>query len=113
MLTTGSQAPQTKSASTDDPSIIPHFIRPRLATRRPLLTPFRVSGRNRSQVTGVRHQWPIGTRVVRVAAQHAKAAGCEWLHVDFEAGLARFYFNARGFQPTEAGLIHLPFFMAE
>src|SRR5262249_37440956 len=27
----------------------------------------------------------IGVRVVRFAARHAKAAGCEWLHVDFEA----------------------------
>jgi GNAT superfamily N-acetyltransferase len=52
----------------------------------------------------------IGTRVVRFAAQHAKAAGCEWLHVDFEAGLATFYFDACGFRPTEAGLIHLPSF---
>ena len=50
----------------------------------------------------------IGTRVVRFAAQHAKAAGCEWLHVDFEPELALFYFEACGFRPTEAGLIHLP-----
>jgi ribosomal protein S18 acetylase RimI-like enzyme len=55
----------------------------------------------------------IGTHVVRFAAQHAKAAGCEWLHVDFDAGLASFYFNACGFRPTEAGLIHLPSFIAE
>jgi len=27
----------------------------------------------------------VGTRVVAFAAQHAKAAGCEWLHVDFDA----------------------------
>jgi ribosomal protein S18 acetylase RimI-like enzyme len=49
----------------------------------------------------------IGTRVVRFAAEHAKAAGCEWLHVDFEPGLERFYFDACGFRPTSAGLIHL------
>src|SRR3954451_23930625 len=36
-----------------------------------------------------RHQG-IGTEVVRQAAQHAKAAGCEWLHVDFAADLGRF-----------------------
>lgn len=30
----------------------------------------------------------IGTEVVRRAATHAKAAGCEWLHVDFEGDLA-------------------------
>ena len=50
----------------------------------------------------------IGSRVVRFAALHAKAAGCEWLHVDFEAGLETFYFDACGFRPTAAGLIHLP-----
>jgi ribosomal protein S18 acetylase RimI-like enzyme len=51
----------------------------------------------------------IGTRLVRLATRHAKEAGCEWLHVDFEAGLAPFYFDACGFRPMEAGgLIHLP-----
>lgn len=50
----------------------------------------------------------IGTRVVRFAARHAKAAGCEWLHVDFDRGLESFYFDACGFRPTVAGLIHLP-----
>jgi ribosomal protein S18 acetylase RimI-like enzyme len=50
----------------------------------------------------------IGTRVVHFAAQHAKAAECEWLHVDFESDLAPFYFDACGFRPTGAGLIHLP-----
>jgi len=54
----------------------------------------------------------VGTRTVRFAAQHAKAAGCEWLHVDFDADLAPFYFDACGFRPTEAGLIHLPSFGA-
>ena len=49
----------------------------------------------------------IGTEVVRRAAQHAKAAGCEWLHVDFADELAPFYFGACGFRPTPAGLIHL------
>jgi GNAT superfamily N-acetyltransferase len=50
----------------------------------------------------------IGTRLVSLAAQHAKAAGCEWLHVDFEPGLEHFYLEACGFEPTPAGLIHLP-----
>jgi ribosomal protein S18 acetylase RimI-like enzyme len=49
----------------------------------------------------------IGTEVVRHAAQHAKAAGCEWLHVDFSPDLAPFYFEACGFRDTDAGLIHL------
>jgi ribosomal protein S18 acetylase RimI-like enzyme len=50
----------------------------------------------------------IGTRLVQIAARHAKAAGCEWLHVDFKPELERFYFDACGFRPTPAGLIHLP-----
>jgi ribosomal protein S18 acetylase RimI-like enzyme len=50
----------------------------------------------------------IGTRVVQLATQHAKAAGSEWLHVDFDPELAQFYFDACGFSPTDAGLIHLP-----
>ena len=61
--------------------------------------------------TKTRGSWQrrrIGTRLVRFAAQHAKAAGCEWLHADFEAALEAFYFDACGFSPTNAGLIHLP-----
>ena len=49
----------------------------------------------------------VGTRVVKFAARHAKAAGCEWLHVDFDDHLAAFYFGACGFEPTNAGLINL------
>jgi ribosomal protein S18 acetylase RimI-like enzyme len=50
----------------------------------------------------------VATELVRRAAVHARAAGCEWLHVDFEDRLAPFYFGACGFRPTTAGLIHLP-----
>jgi GNAT superfamily N-acetyltransferase len=50
----------------------------------------------------------IGTELVRRAARNAREAGCEWLHVDFEGDLAAFYFDACGFRPTDAGLIHLP-----
>ncbi len=50
----------------------------------------------------------IGTELVRRAAAEAKAAGCEWLHVDFEPARASFYVGACGFRPTDAGLIHLP-----
>jgi ribosomal protein S18 acetylase RimI-like enzyme len=57
---------------------------------------------------GAHQRRGIGTRVVHLAAQHAKASGCEWLHVDFEADLAPFYFSACGFRPTDAGLVHLP-----
>jgi ribosomal protein S18 acetylase RimI-like enzyme len=49
----------------------------------------------------------IGSELVRRAVLGARAAGCEWLHVDFEPHLASFYFDACGFRPTEAGLIHL------
>jgi GNAT superfamily N-acetyltransferase len=49
----------------------------------------------------------IGARVVRMATEHAKVAGCEWLHVDFEPHLRSFYFEACGFAQTDAGLIHL------
>lgn len=50
----------------------------------------------------------IASSAVELAALHAKVAGCEWLHVDFESALAPFYFDACGFLSTDAGLIHLP-----
>jgi len=55
---------------------------------------------------GVRRQG-VGTGLIGVAAEAAHAAGCEWLHVDFEDHLAGFYFQACGFAPTSAGLIAL------
>jgi GNAT superfamily N-acetyltransferase len=56
-----------------------------------------------------RHQRQgIATQLAGRAASHANAAGCERLHVDFEEHLAPFYYGACGFQPTPAGLIHLP-----
>ena len=50
----------------------------------------------------------IATTLVRHATGHARDAGCEWLHVDFRDELGPFYFQACGFRPTTAGLIHLP-----
>ena len=50
----------------------------------------------------------IGAMVVAAAAARARAAGCEWLHVDFRSELRSFYVGACGFRPTDAGLIHLP-----
>jgi len=47
----------------------------------------------------------IGTEIVRVATREARAAGCEWLHVDFDEHLRPFYLGACGFTPTDAGLI--------
>jgi GNAT superfamily N-acetyltransferase len=49
----------------------------------------------------------IGTELVRIAVKHARAAGCEWLHVDFDDHLSAFYLDACNFEPTAAGLIHL------
>jgi GNAT superfamily N-acetyltransferase len=49
----------------------------------------------------------IGTQLVARATDAASAAGCEWLHVDFEDDLRDFYLAACGFQPTMAGLMQL------
>jgi ribosomal protein S18 acetylase RimI-like enzyme len=49
----------------------------------------------------------IGTELVRIAADHAKQAGCEWLHVDYHEHLESFYLDACGFRPTRAGVIRL------
>jgi GNAT superfamily N-acetyltransferase len=49
----------------------------------------------------------IGTELVAVSVAEARAAGCEWLHVDFDDHLREFYFDACGFEPTNAGLIKL------
>ena len=49
----------------------------------------------------------IGTGLVRQARDGAKAAGCEYLHVDFEGNLSDFYVGACGFKPTSAGLLTL------
>ena len=49
----------------------------------------------------------VGTRLVALAAEGARATGCEWLHVDFDDHLRDFYFVACGFRPTNAGLIAL------
>lgn len=46
-------------------------------------------------------------RLISVATDAARAAGCEWLHVDFEPDLRDFYLGACGFEPTEAGLRRL------
>ena len=49
----------------------------------------------------------IGQELLAVATREARAAGCEWLHVDFDDHLRSFYFDACGFSPTNAGLIQL------
>ncbi|MGF1661644.1 MAG: GNAT family N-acetyltransferase [Kineosporiaceae bacterium] len=49
----------------------------------------------------------VGRRLVAAATEGARAAGCEWLHVDFEERLRPFYLDACGFTPSAAGLLRL------
>lgn len=49
----------------------------------------------------------VGSRMVAMAVERAREAGCEWLHVDFDDELAPFYLEACGFRPTLAGLVEL------
>ncbi|MBI2762417.1 MAG: GNAT family N-acetyltransferase [Chloroflexi bacterium] len=50
----------------------------------------------------------IGRAMIGIAVKQARAAGCEWLHVDFDGeDLRAFYLDGCGFVPTEAGLIAL------
>ena len=60
-----------------------------------------------TMVTHDARHFGIGTRLVEVAAEQARIAGCEWLHVDFDDELAAFYFEGCGFTPTPAGVIAL------
>jgi hypothetical protein len=41
----------------------------------------------------------VGTRLVEVAAREARAAGCEWLHVDFEDHLRASTLTPAGSSP--------------
>jgi Acetyltransferase (GNAT) family. len=58
-------------------------------------------------VTARARRQGVGAALVAMATDHARAAGCEWLHVDFENHLRAFYFDACGFTPTNAGVIAL------
>lgn len=49
----------------------------------------------------------IGRELVLRAADEARGAGCEWLHVDYEPHLEDFYVRACGFSPTAAALLRL------
>jgi GNAT superfamily N-acetyltransferase len=60
-----------------------------------------------AMVSAVARRQGVGTSLVQVAVREARAAGCEWLHVDFEPHLRAFYFESCGFKPTDAGLIAL------
>ncbi|HSU17857.1 GNAT family N-acetyltransferase [Longimicrobium sp.] len=48
----------------------------------------------------------IGTGLVRSALDAARAAGVEWVHVDYEPHLDAFYREC-GFRPTAAGVLNL------
>jgi GNAT superfamily N-acetyltransferase len=48
----------------------------------------------------------VGRDLVRAVTAAAFAAGCEWVHVDYEPHNTRFYQDACGFRPTPAGLRH-------
>jgi GNAT superfamily N-acetyltransferase len=58
-------------------------------------------------VTRSHRRQGIGTELVAIATREARAAGCEWLHVDFEPHLTRFYLEECGFRSTPAGVIAL------
>ena len=58
-------------------------------------------------VTASARRRGVGTGLVRTAVEEARAAGCEWLHVDFDPHLREFYLSACGFTATDAGLIAL------
>jgi GNAT superfamily N-acetyltransferase len=49
----------------------------------------------------------LGAALVEAATREARAAGCAWMHVDFEPHLEHFYRDRCGFRPTAAGLIDL------
>jgi len=49
----------------------------------------------------------VGTQLVKASADAARAAGCEYLHVDFGPELTPFYIGACGFTPSPAGLLDL------
>jgi len=54
-----------------------------------------------------RRRQGIGTRLVEIAAAKSRAAGCEWLHVDFDDELDPFYLDGCGFERTAAGVMAL------
>ncbi|MFE2757100.1 GNAT family N-acetyltransferase [Actinosynnema sp. NPDC059335] len=58
-------------------------------------------------VTAAERGQGVGQRLVAAAAEGARAAGCEWLHVDYDDHLEPFYSDACGFRPTKAGLLAL------
>lgn len=58
-------------------------------------------------VASAAHRQGIGMRLVAAARDAARAAGCDFLHVDFEPDLQSFYIDACGFKAIQAGLLRL------
>lgn len=58
-------------------------------------------------VTNDHRRRGIAVQMIEHAVAQSRAAGCEWLHVDFEDHLRPLYFDACGFTATNAGLIAL------
>lgn len=58
-------------------------------------------------VSASRRRQGVGTQLIAVAAAEARAAGCEWLHVDFDKEHRPFYLDACGFKAVSAGLMAL------
>ena len=58
-------------------------------------------------VTGPTRRQGVGARMIELATNQARSAGCAWLHVDFEEHLRPFYLETCGFRPSSAGLIAL------
>jgi GNAT superfamily N-acetyltransferase len=54
-----------------------------------------------------RRRTGIGRGLLEVATRESKAAGCEWLHVDFDEELRGFYLGGCGFTSTPAGVMAL------
>jgi GNAT superfamily N-acetyltransferase len=60
--------------------------------------------------TAVHPEWQhrgVGAGLVAAAVADTAAAGCTWLHVDFEDRLTAFYLERCGFRSTAAGLMRL------
>jgi ribosomal protein S18 acetylase RimI-like enzyme len=60
-----------------------------------------------TMVTGHYQRRGIATNMLSIGAKEARAARCEWLHVDFVDHLRALYFDHCGFTPAVAGLIRL------
>ncbi|HMG42121.1 MAG TPA: GNAT family N-acetyltransferase [Acidimicrobiales bacterium] len=60
-----------------------------------------------TMVAGAARHRGVGVGLIALARDRAREAGCEWLHVDFDADLRSFYIDACGFTPASAGLISL------